>query len=333
MIPTVAALGEAALIAAVVRACPTRLPPEGPGDDAALIPAGPRRVLTIDALVEGTHFLRAHPPALLGVKALAVNLSDVAAMGAEPEAFALAAALPPDLPAAWWQAFCDGLGAYATAAGVYLAGGDTVRATGPLSLTITAWGAAPEDRLLLRSGGRPGDVLMVQGPIGRAGRGLDTWLSYSHAPRWALPEAPPDEPCLRHHLAPEPPLWAGPWALAHGASAGMDLSDGLATDLPRLAAASGLVLEVDLDRLPHDPALASVDPRQRAAWAEDYSLVVLVPQARVPAFEVRGFATIGRALPADGGTPLHTDPGVLWRVHGHTVDPVEPGFHHFGSSD
>jgi len=330
---TLSDLGEAALIAAVVRACPTRLPPEGPGDDAAVIAAGPRRVLTVDALVEGTHFLRAHPPYALGVKTLAVNLSDVAAMGAEPEAFALAAALPPDLPEPWWRAFAEGLGAYATQAGVYLAGGDTVRASGPLTLTITAWGIAPDDRQLLRSGGRPGDVLMVQGPIGRAGRGLQSWLGFTHAPRWALPEPTPDEPCLRHHLAPEPPLWAGPWALAHGATAGMDLSDGLATDLPRLAAASGLVLAVDLDRLPPDPALATVDPRQRAAWGEDYSLVVLVPEPHVPTFEARGFAAIGRALPADGQSPLHAAPGVLWRLHGHDVDPVEPGFHHFGSSD
>lgn len=324
---TIADLGEAALIAAVVRACPTRSPPEGPGDDAALIPAGPRRVLTIDALVEGTHFLRAHPPALLGLKALSVNLSDVAAMGAEPEAFALAVALPPDLPAAWWRAFAEGLGAYATAAGVYLAGGDTVRASGPLTLTITAWGRAPDDRLLLRSGGRPGDVLMVQGPIGRAGRGLEIWLSDRSSP------LPTDEPCLRHHLAPEPPLWAGPWALAHGATAGMDLSDGLATDLPRLAAASGVVLAVDLDRLPPDPALASVTARQRAAWGEDYSLVVLVPEPHAPAFEARGFSAIGRALPVTGQTSLHAAPGVIWRLHGREVDPVEPGFHHFGSSD
>lgn len=335
---TIADLGEAALIAAVVRACPTRPPPEGPGDDAALIPAGPRRVLTIDALVEGTHFLRAHPPALLGLKALAVNLSDVAAMGAEPEAFALAAALPPDLPTAWWRAFAEGLGAYATAAGVHLAGGDTVRANGPLTLTITAWGLAPDDRLLLRSGGRPGDVLMVHGPIGRAGRGLETWLSLTHAPRWPLPDghAPPlptDDACLRQHLAPEPPLWAGPWALAHGATAGMDLSDGLATDLPRLAAASGLALAVDLERLPPDPALAAVTPHQRAAWGEDYSLVVLVPEPHAPTFEARGFSAIGRALPVAGQTSLHAAPGVIWRLHGREVDPVEPGFHHFGSSD
>ena len=332
--------GEAALIAAVVSACPSRPSPVGPGDDCALIPTGPRRVLTTDALVEGTHFLRAHPPRALGHKTLAVNLSDVAAMGASPEAFVLAAALPPELPDAWWQAFAEGLGAYAAGAGVYLAGGDTVRASGPLTLTVTAWGTVPDsgpgkDRLLLRSGGQPGDLLMVQGPIGRAGRGLERWLGAPRSDAWpdpgpATPTASED-PCLRHHLAPEPPLWAGPWALDHGATAGMDLSDGLATDLPRLAAASGVVLVVDLDQLPDDPALADVDPRQRAAWGEDYGLVVLVPAPLAPTFEARGFAAIGRALA--GQTLQPTVAPVIWRDGGREVAPVAAGFHHFGSSD
>lgn len=330
--------GEAALIATVVNACPTRPAPEGPGDDCALIPAGPRRVLTTDALVEGTHFLRAHPPRALGHKTLAVNLSDVAAMGAIPEAFVLAAALPPELPDAWWQAFAEGLGGCAASAGVYLAGGDTVRASGPLTLTVTAWGTAPgpgHDHLLLRSGGRPGDVLLVHGAIGRAGRGLERWLAAPRADVWPAPgPATPmafEDPCLQHHLAPAPPLWAGPWALDHGATAGMDLSDGLATDLPRLAAASGVVLAVDLDRLPADPALAGIDPRQRAAWGEDYGLVVLVPEPFAPTFEARGFAAIGRALA--GQTLQPTVAPVIWRDGGREVAPVAAGFHHFGSSD
>jgi len=352
---TVADLDEAALIAILVNACPTRPPPEGPGDDAALLRPTPRaRALTTDALVEGTHFLRAHPPRSLGWKALAVNLSDVAAMGAVPEAFVLAMALPPDLPLAYLRAFAQGLGAYARMHGVHLAGGDTVRANGPLMVSVTAWGEvmaspsgllpeamgspsgllpeAPADRLLRRSGGRPGDLLMVAGPIGRAGHGLDLWLAAHPAPHaaWAAPDAiPHDINLLEQHLQPTPPLWAGPWALAHGATAGMDLSDGLATDLPRLAQASDLVLEVDLDRLPEDDLLGDLDPRVRAAHGEDYGLVVLVPPEHAAAFTAQGFVTIGQAGRERIESPLPAPDRVLWRVAGRVVPPVAATFSHF----
>jgi len=333
---TVADLDEAALIAIVLSACPTRPAPEGPGDDAAVLPASRhRRVLTTDALVEGTHFLRAHPPRSLGWKALAVNLSDVAAMGATPEAFVLSLALPADLPLAYFEAFARGLGAYARMLGVHLAGGDTVRANGPqapLTINISAWGEASEP-LLCRSGGRPGDLVMVAGPIGRAGHGLDLWLA-AHPPTaltsWAFPDAiPHDINLLEQHLQPTPPLWAGPWALAHGASAGMDLSDGLATDLPRLAAASDLTLTIDLDQLPADDLLGALDPRVRAAHGEDYSLVVLVPPEHADAFRAQGFVAIGQAAANASESPLPASARVLWRVAGRVVPPVTPTFSHF----
>lgn len=336
--PTVAARDESALIAIVVNACPTRPPPEGPGDDACtLAPSRRPRVLTTDTLVEGTHFLRAHPPRSLGWKSLAVNLSDVAAMGAIPEAFTLSLALPPDLPLAYLEAFAHGLGAYARMHGVHLAGGDTVRAHGPLMISVSAWGEAAGEHMLRRSGGQPGDLVMVAGPIGRAGHGLDLWLAAhpAGATHWAAPdEIPHDINLLEQHLQPTPPLWAGPWALAHGASAGMDLSDGLATDLPRLAQASDLRLAIDLDRLPADDLLGDLDPRVRAAHGEDYGLVVLVPPAHADAFSAQGFAAIGHAMdphPAglDRESPLPASARVLWRVAGQDVPPVAPTFSHF----
>jgi len=324
----IGASDEATLIDIVVRACPTRPAPEGPGDDAAALPtlaAGKQRVLSTDMLVEGTHFTRAHPPAALGWKALAVNLSDIAAMGGIPEAFVLAAALPPDMPLGNWQALAHGLGHCAEANAVYLAGGDTVRAHGPLTLTLTVWGIAPKG-LLLRSGGRPGDLVMVQGPIGRSGHALHRWLA-APAGAWAAPSDEPHDPHLFEHLHPSPPLWAGPWAKANGASAGMDLSDGLAADLPRLAAASGVALDIELAQLPEDPMLAGVDPRARAAYGEDYSLVVLVPPEHAAAFSAMGFVAIGRA--SESAPP--GAPAVLWRLDGQPIAPVVPSFAHFGA--
>ena len=321
---TIAERSEAELIALLTAACPTMPSPDGPGDDAAVLSLTPsRRVLTTDALIEGTHFLRAHPARSLGWKALASNLSDVAAMGATPEAFVLSLALPPTLPLAYFEAFAEGLGAYAALHAVHLAGGDTVRTNGPLMISITAWGQA--DALLLRTTGVPGDVVMVCGPIGRAGHGLDHWLQTADRDTWSI--APPaDIALLEHHLQPTPPLWAGPWAVANGARAGMDLSDGLATDLPRLALASDLVIEVDLDLLPAEDLLLDVDPHVRAAHGEDYSLVVLVPPAYVPTFAAQGFVAIGRALPTQ--SPLAPADRVVWRRHGQPTT-VTASFSHF----
>ncbi len=320
-------LTEDGLITTVLGLVPSRPPPHGAGDDAALMtPTSGQRVITTDALIEGTHFIRAHPAEALGYKALAVNLSDVAAMGATPEAFLLSAALPVDVPRRWWEAFCSGLGACAKDAGVYIAGGDTVKSPGPVSLSITAWGAGP--RVLRRTDGRAGDLVFVAGVVGRSGLGLERWLALAGAtPDWgpdALPPGVGADECLRHHLRPTPPLWAGPVAAGLGATAAMDLSDGLATDLPRLARASGLSLVIDLDRLPDDPAVSALSPTQRAAMGEDYGLVVLAPASCKDALVGHGFVVIGRA---DEG-PDH-DHGVIWRVGGVEQPAPNPSFAHF----
>jgi len=314
---------EDELIATVLAAVPGRATPHGAGDDAAVMTeTASNRVITTDALIEGTHFLRGHPAEALGYKTLAVNLSDVAAMGATPEAFLLSAALPSDMPAAWWAAFCRGLGACAEEAGVYLAGGDTVKSLGPVSLSITTWGNAP--RLLLRDAGRVGDLLFVTGSIGRSGLGLRRWLEQALAD-WCEDLSPPSEdPCLLQHLRPSPPLWAGPFAAEHGAHAALDLSDGLATDLPRLAKASALTLVVDLDRLPTDPELGAMTPVERAASGEDYGLAVLAPARSEAALTARGFTVIGHALES-----VSRRGDVIWRVGGVAQIAPTPSFAHF----
>jgi len=320
---------EAGIINTILAHVPHAEPPAGPGDDAAAlppVPPGATRVLTTDVLVEGTHFLRSHPPEALGWKALAVNLSDVNAMGASAEAFTLTLGLPDD-PArgdaaidAWITAFARGLGACARAAGVVVVGGDTVR-SGLVVIGISAWGVAA-GAPLTRAGGRPGDVLLVAGPIGRAAAGLAAWLADPRPDRADL-----TTPTLAAQLRPTPPLDAGPRALALGARAAMDLSDGLATDLPRLAAASGVDLVVDLDRLPADPTILGVDPRARAAGGEDYGLVVLAPPERVADLVAAGFAPIGHAAPHEARAA--TGAAVIWRLHGEVVAPVRPAFRHF----
>jgi thiamine-monophosphate kinase len=323
--------GEERVIADLLEAIPRPPTPAGPGDDAALIGG---QVVTTDLLVEGTHFLRVHPPEALGWKALAVNLSDVAAMGAIPTGFTLGLGLPADLTAetrrAWVRAFARGLGDCARAHGVIVAGGDTVAAPGGIVIAITAFGDAPgSGRLLRRDGARPGDRVCVIGPIGRSALGLSRWLDAVARGDAAARDAMED-PCVAAHLRPEPPLWAGPFALEAGATAAMDLSDGLATDLPRLAGASGVYLHIALDRLPPDPLLAGVgglEPAARAAGGEDYGLLVTVPPGQVPIFEARGFHAIGEArAPAVSSA----DPGaVSWSLDGAPIPAPTPSFSHF----
>ena len=311
---------ERALIDAMVARVPH--PPDGlsgPGDDAARVAAGPDRVVTTDLMVEGTHFVRAHPPGWLGWKLLAVNLSDVAAMGATPEGFTVSAALPSEAPMAWWEALAGGVGELARQTGALLVGGDVVRSCGPVMLSVTAWGTVVGGPLC-RTGGRAGDRLMVAGALGRAGAGCRRWLDGAGT-AWGA--APPEvDACVRAHLRPEPPLWAGPWALSHGATAGMDLSDGLAVDAPRLASASGVGLDVELDRLPSDPALPEASPLQRAAGGEDYGLLCLVPARVATRFRERGFADLGAATGGPSG-------GVRWWQAGSRVEPGSLAFHHF----
>lgn len=317
---TVGDATEEALVLAMIARVPHAAPPEGPGDDAALVPRGPDRVVTTDALVEGIHFLRAHPPAWLGWKALMVNLTDVAAMGARPEGFLVAAALPAGAPLSWWEALADGMGELARDAGVLLAGGDVVRSPGAAVLTITAWGRLEDTRPLRRSGGRPGDLLMVHGPVGRAGVGLSRWLREA-GDTWGAEPPEAADAALAAHLRPSPDLAAGPFAARAGATAGMDTSDGLATDAPRLARASAVGLEIDLDRLPDDPACAGATADERAAGGEDHGQLVLVPPSLEGTFRARGFATIGRAV--DGA------PEVGWLRAGRPTSLAAKPFAHF----
>src|SRR5579863_9978103 len=243
------ALSESELIARYFRGCGAqrRDVQLGVGDDAAILgcPPGAQLVATTDTLVAGVHFPSSVPPAAIGHRALAVNLSDLAAMGARP-AWALLALTLPEADERWLGEFAAGFSALARAHGVALVGGDTTR--GPLTVTIQLLGHVPHGTALRRSGARAGDLLAVSGTLGDAGAGL---LFASAPPAAATREVEElvrrfDYPCPRVELC----------ISSRGiATAAMDLSDGLVGDLPKLAQASGLHAHVSVERLPLSAAM------------------------------------------------------------------------------
>nr|WP_235837967.1 thiamine-phosphate kinase [Chitinasiproducens palmae] len=249
----------------------------GQGDDCALVVPAPGTQLAIstDMLVSGRHFLPDTDPYGLGHKALAVNLSDLAAMGAEPRAFTLALALPNADPT-WLAAFSDGMYALAAEHGCRLIGGDTTR--GPLTLSLTVFGEIPAGQALRRDGAREDDDIWVSGVLGDARLGLDLLLG-----KWAdrLDEA--DRAAAVAALERPTPRVALGRALRGVATAALDLSDGLVGDLGHLMTRSGLGARVLPDALPHAPRLAAL-PREAAlacmlAGGDDYELCFTAPPA------------------------------------------------------
>jgi thiamine-monophosphate kinase len=282
------ALSESELIARYFRNCGAqrRDVALGVGDDAALLecPPGAQLVATTDTLVAGVHFPLSVPAAAVGHRALAVNLSDVAAMGARP-AWALLALTLPAAEEPWLTEFAAGFASLARAHDVALVGGDTTR--GPLTVTVQLLGHVPHGRALTRAGGRPGDLLYVSGSPGDAGAGLAIEQGRLAAP----PEA---AAYLRERfLLPTPRVALGE-RLRDYARACIDVSDGLLGDAGKLAAASGVGLEISFEELPVSPALIEAlggdAARELALTAgDDYELVFAVEPARAVELE--------RALP------------------------------------
>jgi len=258
----------------------TRGAPEALGllDDVAVIPSRPGHdlVVTKDALVEGVHFPQGEARDLVARKLLRTNLSDLAAKGAEPFGYFLAVAWPPDADFAVRQAFAQGLEIDGTEFDVSLLGGDTVSTSGPLSASLTLLGWTPQGQAVLRSGARPGDLVMVSGPIGDGGLGLA-----------AVEGRLPDQDgylSLRYRLpTPRLDLRDG---LRRWATACADVSDGLIADAGHIAAASGVALRLDLARLPISPPAAAwlaAQPDkaaglgQLASFGDDYELGLTAP--------------------------------------------------------
>lgn len=248
----------------------------GVGDDCALLemPAGRQLAVTIDTLVEGVHFAAAANAEALGHKTLAVNLSDLAAMGADP-AWATLALTLPRADEAWLEAFARGFGGLAREHGVALVGGDTTR--GPLSITVQAHGFVEPGGALLRSGARAGDLVYVTGTLGDAGLALMV--------QQGLYTAPEHLAFLRRRLdRPVPRVEAGR-RLRGLASAAIDVSDGLASDLGHILRASGCGATLHLEQLPLSPALREY-VQDTGDWSpplsagDDYELCVTIPARR-----------------------------------------------------
>jgi thiamine-monophosphate kinase len=314
-------MGEFELLARIRE----RLPASGPrthlgsGDDAAVTVPGGATATSVDALVDGVHFRRdLASPAQIGHKALATALSDLAAMGAEAGEAYVVLGLPPDFSEEQCLELLDGMTALAAATATDLAGGDLSRAR-ELFLAITVVGHAPDSQAFVqRAGARPGDALVLTGEIGGAAAGLELLED---------PRAGTDEGLAGRQLEPTPRLAAGQALARAGATAMIDLSDGLGADAGHLAQASGVKLEIEAEAVPLAPAAVALgEARNRDPWwllsgGEDYELLASVPPDQVEQ------AT--EAVLSKGGVPLTqvgvvgTGSGVEIRLPGGRL--LEPG--------
>ncbi len=303
---------------------------EGIGDDAAVWtpPDGSDLVITTDALVECVHFrLDWTDWRSLGHKMLAVNLSDMAAMGARPAIATVALGLTGEETVDDVTRLYDGAGSLAAAHGTGLVGGDVVRSPTGVMISVTVIGAVRRGEAVTRSGARAGDLIAVTGTLGASAAGM------------ALLEQGNDTSATGEllriaHLRPNPRIAVGTLMRRHGVSAAMDLSDGLLGDLPKILSASGVAARIDVDRLPVLPAVRALFPDRGEEFAlrggEDYELLVTVPERRFDEFAaaargVGGTVTaIGRIVDDGpvGGVALYRD--------GEPADSVTGAFDHFG---
>jgi thiamine-monophosphate kinase len=297
---TVAAIGEFALIQAVTEG--RRQPAStllGPGDDAAVVAAPDGRVVaSTDVLVQGVHFrLDWSSPEQVGRKAVAVNLSDIAAMGAKPTTVLVGFACPPDLPGEVVTEIMNGMWAEASSAGVGVSGGDMVSAD-QLVISVTALGDLEDREPVTRSGARPGDVLAVCGRLGWAAAGLAVLRRGFRSPVGVV----------NAQRCPEPPYEAGPRAAIAGATAMIDISDGLLADLAHVASASGVGIDVQTTDLELSTRLREVgtalgaDPlRWVLTGGEDHALVATFPPfGDLP----EGWRRIGTVTMPDSGVTV-----------------------------
>lgn len=287
-------VGEAAALEIVIPLLPIgRLVELGPGDDAAVlvVPDG-RVVISSDMMIEGPDFrLDWSSPRQVGFKAIASNAADIAAMGATPTAFQLSVAVPGETPVDTLvelaQGFADGIAQLCPGASV--TGGDLSHAP-VVAISVTVFGDLATRAPVTRSGATPGDVVCVAGELGLSHRGLQELHAWSDNPA-GTPR--PTSAAVAHHLAPHPPVALGPVAAQAGASAMMDISDGLVLDATRIARASGVVIRLE-DALASDPAALF--------GGEDHGLLATFPAGVTPP---AGFTVVGVVEVA------HSEPGVV----------------------
>ena len=290
----------------------------GIGDDAAVleVPAGKDLVAATDTLNAGTHFPDDTSPCDIAHKLLAVNLSDLAAMGAIPR-WALLSLSLPDVDPQWVQSFTKGFRSLALVYGVALVGGDTT--SGPLSVSLTALGLVEPGKQLMRSGANPGDLLVVSGTIGGAARVLELLQA--------------GEPVQDRHLLdrPQPRVDLGRTLVGY-ASACIDISDGLLADLGHVLKASGCGARVEIEKLPHPGVLAGLEDKLKwnyqLSGGDDYELLFSLPPRHaglIAAWAQQldiNLSIIGEITKDEGVRCISPD--------GSSYDPVYAGFEHFG---
>jgi len=305
-------MGEWGVIAALTGRMPAGpLTSVGIGDDAAVIAAPSGSVVAaVDLLLEDRHFRRDWSSAYdIGVKAAARSLADIAAMGAVNTALLVALAVPGALAASWPLELADGLAAEAARAGAGIVGGDTARADSVL-LSVTALGDLDGRRPVLRSGARPGDVIAVAGPLGRSAAGL-ALLSAGVADERPTSEALAG--LIAAHRRPSPPYEAGPEAATLGATAMIDVSDGLLADLGHIADASGVALDVD------SSSLVTAGPLSEAAAflrSQKFDSSRTVPADSPPRTALEWVLTGGEDHSLVATFPASTQLPSRWRVIG-----------------
>ena len=302
-------------------------------DDCAVMipPADCDLVLTVDAIVAGIHFLPDDPADTVAKKALRVNLSDLAAKGAEPSGFLLTLALS-DFAEEWLAAFARGLGEDADNFACPLLGGDTVRTPGPTSVSITALGTVPSGTMVSRTGAKVGDHVFVTGTIGDAVLGLRLLREPRLAGSWNLDSALQDYLLGRYRI-PQPRNAAAEAIRTH-ASAAMDVSDGLVGDLAKLCAASGASAEIMVWDIPFSPAAARALKKEPLLGDElltggdDYEVLCAVPPDRADAFRsAAGQARV--SVTAIGKIVAGSNPPRLLDREGRTLTFLHPSYSHF----
>ncbi len=307
---------------------------KGIGDDCAVVApkgGGTVTLVTTDTLVEGVHFdLSWHPPELLGQKAVAVNVSDIAAMGGIPRYALLSLAAPATMDTVLLERLMQGFMAALARQQVILIGGDTVKSDQGLVLTVTILGEAVREQVLYRSGAKPWEQVWVSGPLGQAAAGLEI-CRRGHA---ALSASSPE--LVQAHLDPQAEVALGPILAASGlVTAMIDLSDGLATDLAHLCAESGVGAMVTAEALPISTATRQaaealgLDPLRLAiAGGEDYRLLFTAPLAATKKLQALAHHAVGGAIFRIG--EIGAGQGVLLRQQGEPGRMISfQGYDHF----
>lgn len=302
-------------------------------DDCATIEPAPGQELVVktDPVRAGVHFFPDDKPDDIAWKALAVNVSDLAAKGARPLAYLLAISFPEKPAAEWLAGFAGGLSAAQDAFGMNLVGGDTDRADGPMTIAVTVMGEVPVGRMVRRGAARAGDLLFVSGALGEAALGLLVRSGDAAVRTWGLDDAAMDT-LRERYLRPQPRLGLKA-ALRNYASAAMDLSDGLAKDLGRMCRASGTGAEIEIDKVPRSDAMRKALAADQTlvqalvAAGDDYEILAAVPPENADHFV---------ASAAAGGVNVchigHVTPGPDVRFATATGDSIaieRSGYDHF----